>query len=74
MKTLDGLVTIKTAATQLGIASQNVWARIGRGTLEAIEVDGKTYIDANSLMQAVKEQKHNRINQQRRNSPRRAGK
>lgn len=74
MKTLDGLVTIKMAADALGIASQNVWGRIRRGTLEAVEVDGKTYIDATSLKRAVKERKHARINRERRNSPRRAGK
>ena len=72
MKTLDGLVTVKTAAIKLGIARQNVWLRIGRGTLEAIEVDGRTYVDATSLKRAVKEQKDARINRERRNSPRRA--
>ena len=59
MKTLDGLVTVKMAASQLGIASQNIWARISRGTLEAVEIEGKTYIDAKSLRQAVKERNIN---------------
>ena len=71
MKTLDGLVSIKTAASQLGIARQNVWLRIGRGTLKGVEVDGRTYVDARSLKRAVKEQKDAR---ERRNNPGRGSK
>jgi hypothetical protein len=58
MKTLDGLVTMKMAAKALDIAVQNVRARIDRGTLEGVEVDGKTFVTVASIKRVLRERKN----------------